>query len=282
MDSCSLQHSPIVVTPSTSVSPIPASDYFSVNASPGHIRSSSIPLAASPTSCPSHRWSDYTPYTLPCHEIQHLLRAVARHLTASLRLLTVTPETHLPDVNEVRQFVEWMCCEGKLCQTLLVPAVTYVRTFATVVADTECVAYNWHSLVATALMLASKIVEDDPLYSKELTSLMCDRLFGVYSTRTTIYKDTLKALNQTEIRFVEALDYRLHITHETYTELWRMLADDSPSDPHVTSPTSVVGGVHSLVPCTKPNSLQLLKELCTSTVRGWFANASPRVKLFET
>ena len=194
-----------------------------------------------------------------------------------MRLLTLTPGTHLPDVNEVRQFVEWMCREGKLCRTVLVPAMTYLRTFATAVADKEGVAYNGHFLVATALMLASKIVDDDPLYNKELTSLLCDRLFGVYSTRTTTYKDTLEALNQTETRFVEALDYRLHITHDTYTELWRMLADDSPSDLPTTSPTSVVAGVHSLVPCTKPHPLQLLKGLCTSTVRGWFANASPRL-----
>ena len=187
----------------------------------------------------------------------------------------------MPDVNEVRQFVEWMCLEGKLCRTVLVPAVTYLRAIATA-ADSEGVAYNWHFLVATALMLASKIVDDDPLYSKELTSLLCDRLFRVYDVRTTTYKDTLEALNQTETRFVKALDYRLHITHDTYTELWRMLADGSPSDPLATSPTSVVAGVHSLVPCTKPHPLQLLKELCTATVRGWFADASPRCKPFKT
>ena len=263
------QHSPIVLTPSPPVSPIvPAGDHRSVNASPG------------PTATPPHRWSDYVPNTLPDHEIQHLLCAVGGHITASLRLLTWTPGTNLPDVNEVRQFVEWMCREGKLCRTVLVHAVTYLRAFATAVADTEGVAYNCHFLVATALMLASKIVDDDPLYSKELTSLLCDYLIGVYSTRTSrtsTYKDTLKALNQMETRFVKALDYRLHITHDTYTELWRVLADDSPSYP-------VVAGVHSLVPCTKPqhHPIQLLKELCTSTVRRWFADASPRIKHFKT
>ena len=181
----------------------------------------------------------------------------------------------------MRQFVEWMCCEGKLCPTVLVPApTTCARTPPP--SQTGGVTYNWCFLVATALMLASKIVDDDPLYSKELTSLLCDRLFGVYDVHTTTYKDTLETLNRTETRFVEALDYRLHITHDTYTELWRMLADGSPPDPLVTSPTSVVAGVHSLVPCTKPHPLQLLKELCTATVRGWFADASPRCKPFNT
>jgi hypothetical protein len=188
----------------------------------------------------------------------------------------------VPDVNEVGQFLEWMCLEGKLCRTVLVPAVTYLCTFATAVADKENATYNWHFLVATALMLASKIVDDDPLESKELASLLYDHLFGAYDTDTSTYKDTLEALNQLETRFVEALDYRLHITHDTYTELWRMLADDSPSDPLATSPTSVVAGVHSLVPCTKPHPLQQLKGLCTSTVRGWFADASPRFKQFKT
>ena len=222
------------------------------------------------------------PYTLPGHERRRLLRAVSGHITASLRPFTLAPGRRRPSAYEVRQFVEWMCCEGKLCPTVLVPALTYLRAYATAVADREGVAYNWHFLVATALMLASKIVDDDPLYSKELTSLLCYRLFGVYDVHTTTYKDTLEALNRTETRFVEALDYRLHIRHDTYTELWRMLADGSPPDPPATSPTSVVGGVHSLVPCTKPHPLQLLKEMCTATVRGWFADASPRCKPFST
>lgn len=264
------QQSPIVSTPSPPVSPIvPAADPLPVKASPVLIR-------VSPARPPRHRWSDYVPYTLPDHEIRRLLRVASGHITEVLRSLTLAPGTRSPDVYAVRQYVEWMCREGQLDPTVLVAAVAYLRALVAAVADTEDVAYDCHVLVATALMLASKIVDDDPLDSKGVTVLLCDRLFAVYDTDTSTYKETLEALNQSEARFLETLDYRVHITHDAYTELWRMLADGSPSEPLMTSPTSVATGVHSLVPCTKPQPLQLLGDLCAATVRRWFAGVSPR------
>ena len=197
-------------------------------------------------------------------------------MTTSLRALTLAPETRWPTSYEVQQFVEWMYKEGQLNPTVLVAAVAYLRAWLAAVADKESVAYNWHYVVATTLMLASKMVEDDPLENREVTTLLCEHLFGVYDTHTSTYKETLAAFNQSEARFLEALDYRVHITHDEYTELWRSLADDSPPEPLTTSPTSVATGVHNLVPCTKPHPLQLLGDLCTATVRRWFVGASSR------
>lgn len=244
-----------------------------MNVSPILTRASTI---ASVTSPPTHRWSDYAPCTLPKHEIRRLLRVVVAHMTTSLRALTLAPETRWPTSYEVQQFVEWMYKEGQLNPTVLVAAVAYLRAWLAAVADKESVAYNWHYVVATTLMLASKMVEDDPLENREVTTLLCEHLFGVYDTHTSTYKETLAAFNQSEARFLEALDYRVHITHDEYTELWRSLADDSPPEPLTTSPTSVATGVHNLVPCTKPHPLQLLGDLCTATVRRWFVGASSR------
>lgn len=273
LDSPSSPH----VSTNQPVEPVDPVDPSSVNVSP--ILTGVSPTASltpPPPAQLTHRWSDYAPCALPKHEVLRLLRVVSAYIATSVRALTLVEGTRGPTWYKVQRFVEWMYKEGQLNPTVLVAAVAYLRAWVAAVADKKGVAYNWYYVVATALTLASKMVEDDPLENKGGATLLCEYLFGVYDTSTSTYKETLAAFNQSEARFLEALDYRVHITHDEYTELWRSLADDMPPEPLMTSPTSVATGVHGVVPHTKPHPLQLLGDLCTATVRRWFVGAPSR------
>ena len=167
-----------------------------------------------------------------------------------------------------------MCREGELDPTVLVATVAYLRAFVAVF-DRQATC-DWRYVVATALLVASKIVDDDTCDNKEVANLLCERLWG--TTAYTMRKETLNTLNRWEVRFLRAIDYRVHISHDDYTKLWRMLAEGSPVDalaePVSTSPTSVADA-SPIVPCTKPHPIQLLRDLCAATVHGWFVGGSP-------
>lgn len=234
--------------------------------------SATLPTTTSPKPPPistTHPWSAYTPYTLPKPEIRRLRRVVAAHISVSLRALTLEPGTYAPSAYDVQQFVDWVCRQGDVDPTVLVVIVHYLRTF---VASNRDVVCNWYYVVAAALLVASKIVDDDSCDNHEVAGFLCDYLFG--TNNHTMYADTLKTLNQWEYRLVVSLEYRVHMLKDAYTEMWQMLAEGTPvatrQDHLTTSPTSVTS-VSSLVPCSKPHPTQLLRNLCTATVRGWFA-----------
>ena len=256
------RHSPITTRESPSVPRTP---------SPIHMGGSTTRLTRLPT---EHRWSEYTPYTLPPGEIRRLLRVAAVQMSTVLYALTPGPGICQPQARELQQFVEWMCREGKLDPTVLVATVAYLRAFVAVF-DRQATC-DWRYVVATALLVASKIVDDDTCDNKEVANLLCERLWG--TTAYTMRKETLNTLNRWEVRFLRALDYRVHISHDDYTKLWRMLAEGSPVDalaePVSTSPTSVADA-SPIVPCTKPHPIQLLRDLCAATVHGWFVGGSP-------
>ena len=111
----------------------------------------------------------------------------------------------LPRLEEVKHFVSNVYFSCKLERQTLVAALVYLEKLIFFCA-LELTAKNWRRLLLTALVVASKVWDDESLENHQFARILAD--FGT------------KNLNQMEKLFLEKLDYDLCVPLDVYTKYY--------------------------------------------------------------
>ena len=249
-------------------------------------------------------WATDDAYTLPLRTLTRGV-AVAMHealtqwATASACALapSLTPRA-------VTHMVHWLCREGQLDPGGLVPAVHYLQQFVkrSVAHRRRCRIAEWAYAVVAALLVASKVWDDEPVTNASFAELL-----WMYSGETVAYQTVLNDVHRWERAVVQRLLYTLHITPAQHAELWQTVAAASvlpatgPASsrptagsygdateargasppPHTTSPTSVASAeaVSQPAPTTAPQPAPPPSPLRVD--RAHKPTAPPEARLFR-
>lgn len=176
----------------------------------------------------------------------------------------------------IKHMIEQFIRLSKLELVCLLPTIHYLRKYKDSLS-TFCIQdSNWQCILLTALLVASKVWEDDPIVNTMIVEIMEELQINVkYET----YSVVLKQVNQCEQAFIQSLDYQLGISHTMYETLWNTVFQCTSNDVTIQestapielihSPVSVSSNIHHSPIETTLRKQSILQQLLASTASRW-------------